>query len=290
MSKIASFRKRFKIDKGADLRNVAIAVETVGAAEEIVARHLHSLLPRDEASDNFRIYSLLNLHARVFEHAQGMLVAISTGSMASAEALARIVIEGSVNIMYLAEIGDASTLLAYFRRWLDEHAAKLGKWKGQILDEVYAPTVIPMIDARFEVVKMLNGFVNHIQQECGLDQSSSQAPWPQALFDRFRALGLETDYYQSYHRLSGASHLTGEDTLMWLLAMNQSDEDRLRFGEEAHAYSIMMSRIASMFFVDASVACLETYGSADRHELETGGRKLIEAVHAIARKAGVPLP
>jgi hypothetical protein len=73
----------------------------------------------------FRIHSLLNLRGRTFEHAQAMLVAMATGSPASAEALARIVVESSVSVMYLAAKGDAGTIIRFFRTWLTEHDRKL---------------------------------------------------------------------------------------------------------------------------------------------------------------------
>jgi hypothetical protein len=289
MAHVPRFRKAFKIDQKADFEDAAVAIEAIHEADEIAVSYLGDIDPKDN-STGFRIHTLLNLLGRVFEHAQAMLVSVSTGSPASAEALARIVVEGSVNVMYLATLGDSATLIRFFRSWLGEHDRKLTEWKQTIQGEEYANRVSSMIEERRKVVTALEDYLNQVEIQCAIDTSTSEAEWPKALFRRFAALGRETDYYESYHRLSGASHVTGEDTLTWLIAMNMPIEQRQRMGKEAWAYSIMMTRIASMFFVDAVAACVISYGRASNDDLHGCKRSLAEAVNKIAREAGVPLP
>ncbi len=57
-----------------------------------------------------------------------MLVAMTTGSPASAEALGRIVVKSSVNLIFLAKRGDTATLVRFYRSWLDEHGKRLNQW------------------------------------------------------------------------------------------------------------------------------------------------------------------
>jgi hypothetical protein len=289
MKHVPKFRKTFKIDSKADLSEVAVAVDAIYEANQIATAYLGEVEPED-GSAGFRIHSLLNLLGRIFEHAQAMLVAVSTGSPASAEALARIVVEGSMNVMYLTTLGDSGTLIRFFQSWLSEHDRKLTKWKQKIQGEAYAGRVSAMIEERRGVVVGLESYLKLVETQCSIDTASLSAEWPKTLFKRFEALGRETDYYESYHRLSGASHITGEDTLSWLVALNVPIDQRHKMGLEAWAYSIMMTRIACRFFVEATASCAIAYGRANNDDLQNCRRALGEAAHSIAHKAGVPRP
>lgn len=287
MSHIPAFRKAFKIDRGADLRITAVAIEAIHTAGEIGFRYLENFEPKDDAA-GFRIRSLHNLLARVFEHTQAMLVALSTGSPASSEALARIVVEGSINIMYLATLGDAATIVRFFRHWIKEHDRKLSEWSAEVEGHSYAHSVRAMIEERRKVVVGLERFIAQVETQCSINASAMTAEWPKAVFKRFEALGRQTDYYESYHRLSGASHVTGEDTLMWLHALQMPRDLLERMGAEAWAYSTMMSRIASTFFVDAVASCVIAHGRSDNEDLAACNRSLWKSVGEIAKAAGVP--
>jgi hypothetical protein len=289
MKYLSAFRKAFKIDKKANLVDVAVAVEAVYACDDITTQFLADIEPVNNR-EGFRIHSLLNLMGRTFEHTQAMLVAIGTGSPASAEALARIVVEGSVNVMYLAANGDAGTLVRFYRSWLTEHDRKLTEWKQRIQAEKLITKISAMIEARRSVVHGLGHFLDQVQSQCEIDVSTPTSEWPKSLFHRFQAIGRETDYYEIYHRLSGSSHITGEDTLSWLLAMQQPElASRRKFGQEAWAYSIMMTRFASLFFIDAALVCCHSYGMVPSQEMEAHRVSLYRAIDEIASCAGVPL-
>jgi hypothetical protein len=288
MAYLPAFRKTFRIDSRADLSNIAVAVEAIHEANEIAIAYLGEI-DSQENSAGFRIHTLLNLLGRVFEHAQGMLVALATGSPASSEALARIVVEGSVNISYLASKGNSATLLLFFRAWLREHERKLSEWKSEIAGEPYASRVNAMIAERQGLVSDLQTFVNTIEESCSLSIENTTPEWPKSLFKRFEAINRQTDYYESYHRLSGASHITGEDTLTWLMALNLPNEQKHRLAVEAWAYSTMMSRISCTFFIDAVTAAVVAYGRMEKNDLHACQERLAKAIHNIAREAGVPM-
>lgn len=288
MTHISKFREAFNIDHKADLTLVADAVDAIYCAEKIGLEFLENLEPINHAT-GFQINAFINLLSRVFKHAQAMLVAIATGSPASAEALARIVVEGSVNVMYLAVVGDSATLLQFLRSWLGEHDKKLAEWKQKIKEDEFASRVSAMIEARRQVVDTMDGFLKVVESQCAIDKTVNGAEWPKSLFKRFEALGLETDYYESYHRLSGASHITGEDTITWLLSLSMPAELSQEMKLEAWAYSIMMSRIASSFFVDAVAACVIVHGRMTNEDLQENKRALVQSVKQIASAAGVPI-
>jgi hypothetical protein len=287
MSHVPKFRKTFRIDRGADLQHAAVAIEAIHSAAEIGFGYLENIEPKNEAT-GFRLRSLHNLLARVFEHAQAMLVALSTGSAASSEVLARIVVEGSINIMYLATFGDAATIVKFFRHWIKEHDKKLSQWSAELVGESYARSVQAMIEERRKVVVVLDQFIAHVEKQCSIGGTAATAEWPNTIFKRFEALGRQTDYYESYHRLSGATHVSGEDTLTWLLARQMPPEQMQRMGAEAWAYSTMMTRIASTFFVDAVAACVIAHGRSDNNDIATCARSLWKSVGEIGRAAGVP--
>lgn len=288
MSHVTTFRKAFKIDKGANLAGVAVAVDAIYDAQEFAFAGLGEIEPSMQ-SDGFRIHSLLNLLSRTFEHAQAMLVALATGSPASAEALGRIVIEGSVNISCLAMKGDAGTLVRFFRDWLGEHERKLVEWRGRTEAGLDGEMNIhAMIEERRELLRGMEDYLARVEAQCAISTDTSP-DWPKQILRRFQAIGRETDYYTSYHRLSGASHLTGEDTLTFLMTLDVPDNLRQQVGREAWAYSTMMTRIASVFFVDTVVACCEAYSLPIGDKMTRHRSALVNAVKAVAEEAGVPL-
>jgi hypothetical protein len=290
MPYIKKFRKNFKIDKRANLIDSAVAIESCGKADEILNDYLVLVVPKSN-EDGFRVRSLTNLTARLYEHVQGMLVAISTGSPASAEALARVVVEGAINIIYLAEKGDSGALIRFFRSWLSEHGRKLDEWKAKVDQEAGLDNdnTSALIHERVRVVGLLKEFVDNIEVQCSINLEGCESEWPKSLYKRFEALGREEDYYSSYHRLSGASHITGEDTIMWFLMMQAPRELAIKCAEEAWGYSIMMTRIAGVFFLDAAIACVEAYGRKSNSDLHQCRRELTNSVHEISRRAGVPV-
>ena len=287
MKHVAEFRKAFKIAPKVDLRDVAVAIEATYKANEISSNFLANYDSPDP-NTGLRVHCLLNLLGRVFEHVQAMLVALATGSPASSEALGRTVVEGSINIQYLAEKGDTATLIFFLRSWLKEHERKLSEWRQKIQGEPYESVVSEMIRQRQGTLDSLVWFVNAMETDCFPNGVPSNSTWPKSLFKRFEALGRETDYYESYHRLSGASHITGEDTIGWLASLQASDELRYRFAKEAWAYSTMMSRIACAFFVDAARSCVEVYGRNENQEFVAFKNDLAKSVQDIAKEAGVP--
>lgn len=288
MAYVPKFRKAFRLDAKADLRNVATAVEAIYCANQIALDYLGEIDPQ-ENSAGFRIHSLINLLGRVFEHAQAMLIALATGSPSSSEALARIVVEGSVNVTYLALKGNAATLAIFFREWLNEHDRKLTKWKSEIEGEPYFGRVSVMIEERRQVVVGLSAYLDQVEENCSLKTVQAVPEWPKSIFKRFEALGRQTDYYESYHRLSGASHITGEDTLTWLLALDLPREQQQKLAVEAWAYSTMMTQIASDFFVDAVASAVIAYGRTENDDLRICKTNLGKSVTEIAQKAGVPI-
>ena len=144
---LGKFRRQFRLAPTADLRSVQVAVEAIYEAQAIGFSFLSEVVP-PSAKDGFRIHAFLNLMSRIYEQAQAMLVALATGSPASSEALGRIVVEGSINLMYLATLGNESTLVAFLESWVQEHNKKLIVWYRRVQEVDEACNVHKMIAAR----------------------------------------------------------------------------------------------------------------------------------------------
>ncbi len=287
MKHLQNFRKKYQLSPKADLSSISVAVESLSEANNIAFEYLANIDPND-SKEGFVIQTHLNILGRIFEQSMGMLVCIATKCPTSSEAIARVVVEGSINLMYMASKGNESTLIGFIDSWLVEHKKKLEEWKVKIRDKVYESRVTPMIVERLELINMYEDFVNQIVDQCEISRKPPREVWPKSLFERFSELGRETDYYESYHRLSGSSHLSGEDTLIWTITLDASLEHKIEVAQEAFAYSTMMSRIAGTFFIDAASACCSAHGYSSPEVFEKIITDLVKTITEIADAAGVP--
>ncbi|MFM0210265.1 DUF5677 domain-containing protein [Paraburkholderia sediminicola] len=282
---ITAFRKAFKIDKTLNLSEAAPLIEAIYDAQSEAYAAVWGI-DWDTPAVGFRAQTLFNLLSRTYEHAQAMLVASVTGSPASSEVLGRTVIEGAINVTYLAAKGNPGMLLNFLHSWVSEHNKKLTDWKQLIADRA-PPEVLDRIDIRQSLLEPLTRYIEGAEAHCGLAAERSSSPWPKQLFQRFQALGREEAYFECYHRLSGAFHLTGEDTINYLISQEMPQDMQVRMGREAWAYSRMMTMFSSLFFLDAAEACAQAFGgtipSLDAHHI-----RIVREIAKIAPAAGVP--
>ena len=201
MSYIDDFKKSSNLSPSADLSAVLIALEAVYEANKISENFIGNIDNKTN-KDGLVVHSHLNILGRIFEQTQGMLVCISTNCPTSAEAIARVVVEGSINLIYMSERGSAATLIGFFDSWLSEHKRKLQEWKEASLGKEYENYVSPMITERLDLVLSYEAYLNIIVSSCNIERKPHREVWPKSLFERFRELGRENDYYESYHRLS----------------------------------------------------------------------------------------
>jgi|GEM_PF-6965294 len=282
---ITAFRKAFKIDKTLNLSDAAPLIEAIYDAQRGAFAAVRGI-DLDTPAVDFRAQTLLNLLSRTYEHAQAMLVASVTGSPASSEILGRTVIEGSINVTYLAAKGNPGMLLNFLHSWVSEHSKKLTDWRRLVADQAL-PEVLDRIDSRRSLLGPLTAYLEGVEAHCGLTAERSSSPWPKQLLQRFQALGLESAYFECYHRLSGACHLTSEDTINYLLSLEMPQDMQVRMGIEAWAYSRMMTMFSSLFFLDAAMACAQAFGGTIR-SLDAHRTCISQEIVKIAPAAGVP--
>ncbi|NHH79515.1 hypothetical protein DRA46_01583 [Burkholderia gladioli] len=282
---VTAFRKAFKIDKTLNLNETAPLIEAIYDAQSEAYAAVWGI-DWDTPAVGFRAQTLFNLLSRTYEHAQAMLVASVTGSPASSEALGRTVIEGAINVTYLAAKGNSGMLINFLHSWVFEHNKKLIDWRQLIADRA-PPDVLERIDIRQGLLGPLTAYLKGAETHCGLAAERSSSPWPKQLLQRFQALGCEEAYFECYHRLSGACHLTGEDTINYLIAQAMSRDMQVRMASEARAYSRMMTMFSILFFLDAADACAQAFGgtipSLDAHHA-----RILKEIVKIGPAAGVP--
>lgn len=288
MTPLKSFRVNHGLANSIDLRPVAVAVETTSEAYKIARDHLIEI-DNKSVRDGVTLHVHLNMMGRVFEQTQGMLVCIAANRYTSGEALARVVVEGAINLMFMCLKGDAATVADYLGNWLDEHDRKLSTLEAHEQASEHAQHVVPMIRERRELITSYREFFVKLLDACNLDLQSCKGAWPQKLISRFEQLERKSDYFESYHRLSGSSHVGGEDAFLWLLSLSASVSEKRRIGDEARSYSIMMSRIAALMFVESAAACAASHGHAEEAGFLEMKAKLSESVAEIAMAAGVPV-
>lgn len=286
---LTDFSETHNIEKK-NLSDIKVAVECIGEAHKI-AWNFIAYVDNHTEKDELIVHTHLNLIERIHEQAKGMLACIATKFPTSAEALARIVTEGSINLIYISRFGDEKTIAAFFNSWILEHKRKLVDWKANIVCKPHENVVGYMIDQRLSTISKLESYVDIIASNLSIKREDILNHWPKSLYKRFKALGLEDSYYSIYHRLSGSSHITAEDTILWLMFLQQSNEHKISLAKEAWAYSIMMTRIVCTYFIDALAACCIAHGLKDEEvisRLAILRNNLNEAAAELAELAGVP--
>ena len=278
------------MDGTAQLDNIQVAVDCVNEANQIAFDFLGNIDNKTE-KDGFVIHTHLNLIGRIFEHVGGMLTCVATQCPTSSEALWRVVVEGSVNLMHMSEFGREEAIVAFFESWIDGHERKLDEWLDSIKDKEHSGSVRAQIDERKKLVSFYKNYVAGFIDKFAVDRKNYTSVWPKSLFKRFKNVDCEEFYYAHYHRLSGASHITAEDTISWLIALNLDFDQQQKIANEAVSYSIMMSRLSSVFFIDALAICCIEHGLSSKsklNRLKELKEQITTSVFEIAKSAGVP--
>lgn len=290
MKHISEFRKNKGLDRKLNLSSIKVALESAAEAKRMAYNYI-AYIDNETEKDDFIVHTHLNLIGRIYEQIEGMLTCVATQSYTSAEALARVVQESSINLMYMARHGDERTITAFMAKWYDEHFRKLNEWKKEVADKEYASQVIPLIDGRITGISHYAEYIELAKSNFSVMESEYNNLWPKNILKRFEKLGRVEDYFGTYHRLSGSSHMTAEDTILHMMTLQWTVEACQLIAFEACSYSIMMSRIVTSTFVNAVVFCCIRQGMTDEDSLNKFGdlaSKLATAVQEISKDAGIP--
>jgi hypothetical protein len=289
MKHISEFRKNKGLDRKLNLSAIKVALESAAEANSMAYNYI-AYIDNETEKDAFIVHTHLNLIGRIYEQVEGMLTCVATQSYTSAEALARVVQESSINLMYMA-MHDERTITAFMAKWYDEHFGKLNEWKKKVADKEYASQVIPLIDGRITGISHYAEYIELAKSNFSVMESEYNDLWPKKLFKRFEALGEVEAYFSIYHRLSGSSHMTAEDTILHMMTLQWTVEARQLIAFEACSYSVMMSRIVIDTFVDVVAFCCIRHGMTNEDSLNKFKdikSKLATAIQEISKDAGIP--
>ncbi|SHE63159.1 DUF5677 domain-containing protein [Vibrio gazogenes] len=290
MNYLSEFRKKKGLDKKLDLSNIQVALECAAEANKISYDYIAYIDNKTE-KDSFIVHTHLNLIGRIYEQVEGMLCCIATQSFTSAEALGRVVQESSINLMYMALNGDERTITAYMAKWYDEHLRKLNEWKKEVATKDYSDKVIPLIDGRISAISHYSEYIELAKNHFSVVPSEYNELWFNSLFKRFEKLGKTVEYFSIYHRLSGSSHMTAEDTILFMMMLQYPLEARQLVAFEACSYSIMMSRVVTSTFIEAMTCCCIRHNMLDEENLNKFKKlmsRLGKATEEISKDAGIP--
>lgn len=129
---------------------------------------------------------------RVHEHTEGALACYFTGTWASLEVIVRAIIEAAVTVLYVTRS--------------DRHE-RLGQYLTHFF--VTSRKAIALSDStvKAHALSDLESRENIIRQITALDGiPMDQSGWPSRVEDRFKAVGMETEYRHIYAVLSGQVH------------------------------------------------------------------------------------
>lgn len=285
------FRQMHGLSDHVALQRHAVSIEALLDVHDVTSEFLKERNNKTPG-EMLVVLSQINLAARLYEHASGMLLCLACGAWSSAEALSRVVLEGSVSLICLGNDGGGALLKEFFQSGLSDHGRGLEKWEAFEKSRKNVD-VLRKIDERKKYVSFLQTFLD--QKAMDLTSvpslaSSASAKWPSTVRDRFCRADMEAAYLSTYHRMSSTAHVLAEDTLHWLMLLHSplTKETQQRAQEEADAYSVMLTRIAMISYLNAAIVCCLGKGLQDVSFAKTHREALIRSVEEIAPIAGVP--
>ncbi|MEZ8137622.1 DUF5677 domain-containing protein [Vibrio splendidus] len=290
MNYLSEFRKRRGFDKKHALIDIQVALETAAEAFEVASQLNASVSTNCEKEALIRNthYVLLN---RTYQHIEGMLTCVASGAFSSSEALGRVVNESSINLMFMVLKGDERTITAHFARWYKEHTDQLSKWKDYLKGKEHEEKVSQLIDSRIRTLEICKQYTESLRETYSVEEKELNNLWYNSIQKRFLELGRFEEYVEVYHRLSGASHVTAEDTILSVLSLGLPEGFHKLKDHELNSYSIMMSRVVIRTFLDATVCFCVRNGLDNETQFERflQLRSAIDrSVKEIASDAGVP--
>lgn len=171
-----------------DKQAILWLLQTKRSVDTAVASHADQLVAQGDASWAM-LRSMLD---RVYEHSAACLVAYFTGGWASLEALVRVTIEAAVTVIYVTRSDRDLRLGQYLNHYFQTARDKIERSDTSVRLEA-----LTQLEWREEIIRQV---ANH--EGIPIDATG----WPTNVFDRFKAVGMETEYRHIYTVLSSQIH------------------------------------------------------------------------------------
>lgn len=186
----------------------------------------------------------------------------------AAEALARISVEHSVNLMYIFEEKTNARSRSFVKHYFDSSLSRLKKWHAYGVREKISNVVLAS-ERRLRELKLQRGSIDRLDNATG---------WPDAK-SRFISVGLEGFYHEIFAPASDSVHTLAED------AYNRIHSDRMvSLGESAESIGAVFSAEKASYATYLGANAVLFYGVVLRElMLDGGGNVSKELLDVIAR-------
>jgi len=215
-------------------------------------------------------------------HVLSSVLLYVAGQPASAEVVARSVLEASVNVLYILHRDRNERLGRYLSSYLAEQREKVDLWERSLV-------VCPAheIDAhRAGITQKRQALADYAMvvtsafSGCGF-RFDPTAKLPNA-FDRFREVGKEVSYRTEYIALCNQTHDAAEDLLNQFVIHICSPELVPMLDLETKSFSRMMIHVGVGYFFEACKAYATAFGleaavTASERAIQKAGRSAQEA-------------
>lgn len=229
---------------------------------------------------------LFHMCGRVYEHVAAAMVCFATSNGASAEILARVAMEASVNVRYILIQDRNSMFLAWLRSYLQEDERQVEKWvkeaehsnAGDIeihIDRIASRRKVKLLRSQF--VKVLE---HEFREYSTIDDSLKFA---KNISDRFTAVGEQFAYRVAYARLSSQTHMDAEDTINYMVAKLSGNQRQMeQMGLETVAFSDYMIHLGSHFYLKMLKEFVTTFDLLESAQvIESSERQIVDQMSDI---------
>lgn len=195
----------------------------------------------------------------IFEMTKSLVLSLKCGCYSSAEALARISVEHSINLIFVLEGEEHSRAKSLLKSYLIESRRKAEKWRS--FGEKHGDEgVVERADAKMAYLDEM--------RKANPDLFKKRIKgWPDARA-RFQQVGLESIYHSIFASASDSVHSLSEDVFN-LMVIESGPEEGKSYGisgfvSEKRSFAYYLSGCAILLFAEAAVR-LAT--ELDEHEI-----------------------
>lgn len=210
---------------------------------------------------------------RVYEYAAAGLILLSVGQPSSGEVVARTTVEAAINVLYVLRGNRLERLWQYFTSYIAEERRQNKLWLDSIsdFDDDDKQVHQSAIERKEKVLEDYELVVNAAFQQTGLP-TRAEARWPKNVFEKFRALGMETAYRTVYAAMCSQAHNDAED-LLNKFAIHVTDAPELngQLALEAEYFARMLVYFGLQFYLEATRSYAQSFGLTEaKEELDKG--------------------
>jgi len=230
---------------------------------------------------------LITTTMREFNTVTGSLALIAIGHLQESEVLARSIVEGVTNTLYIISKDPVDEFLKFFHTYIKTERNHNELWKKSVENinvkekTAHLKRIAKKDKALDEYESFLNIFSRHIG---GIYPPTDE--WCSNLYERFKTIGSEVEYRTIYAALCSQSHHDAEDILNKFIVGTAPESVNLsnRLEDETNMFSIFMALFGCRFFIRLVKSLGERYKlKSVILEAERSHKKITRELELVAR-------